>query len=148
MTSSNGRPRLLASRFPLDQISISIPPRGGVRLVCGDCGTWQPWKRGLVKAHPPHPPHPADLCPGSHQQVFIDLTADQLHEARAAAAAHARATARSTRKPRGGLGAPPRSTPDRPADPREGYQQPPPLAPAIHQIAARRSRMRDALRPL
>lgn len=139
MTSSNGRPRLLASRIPLDQISISIPPRGGVQLVCADCGTWQPWKRGLVKAHPPRP---AELCPGSHQQVFVDLTADQLREARAAAAAHARAIARSMRAPHGGLGAPPRPTPDRPASPREGYQQPPPLVPAVHQIAARRTRKR------
>ncbi|CNE77488.1 Uncharacterised protein [Mycobacterium tuberculosis] len=116
MTSGNGRRTLLASRIPLDQ--ISMPADGRARLVCPDCGTWQSWKRGLIKAHPLCPDEAASpKCPGSHQRVLIDVTADQLREMRAGAAAHAWAIARS---------------------PRKGYQQAPPVAPAVHQIAAGR----------
>ncbi|TDB84477.1 hypothetical protein E1264_24500 [Actinomadura sp. KC216] len=117
MTSSNGRRTLLASQIPLDQ--ISMPPGRSPRLVCADCKTWQPWKRGQVRAHPLWPGEAASpKCPGSHQRVFLDLTPDRLRELRAGAAAQARAIARS---------------------PREGYQQAPPVAPAVHQLAGRRS---------
>ncbi|WP_433474941.1 hypothetical protein ACQPZP_40735 [Spirillospora sp. CA-142024] len=116
MTSSNGRRTLLASRIPLDQ--ILMPEGRSPRLVCPDCGTWQIWKRGLVKAHALCPDEAiSPKCPGSHQRVLVDLTSDQLRELRAGAAAHARAIARS---------------------PRDGYQQSPPAAPSVHQIAARR----------
>lgn len=120
MTSSNGRRTVLTSRIPLDQ--ISMPVGRSPRLLCKDCGTWQTWKRGLVKAHPLWPDEAGSpKCPGSHQRVFVDLTPDQLQELRAGASAHARAVARTAR---------------------EGYQQAPPAAPAVHQIAARRPRAR------
>ncbi|MGP4030234.1 hypothetical protein [Actinomadura sp. 3N407] len=115
MTSSNGRRTLLASRLPLDQ--ISMPTGRSPRLVCPDCGTWQIWKRGLVKAHAIRPDEAASpKCVGSHQRVLIDLTSDQLRELRRGAAAQAQAIARSARE--------------------EGYQQAPPIARAVHQIAA------------
>ncbi|GLZ09685.1 hypothetical protein Acsp03_71510 [Actinomadura sp. NBRC 104412] len=95
-----------------------MPAGRSPRLVCPDCGTWQSWKRGMIKAHPLWESEPASpKCPGSHQRVFLDLTSEQLSELRAGAAAHARAIARS---------------------PRDGYQQAPPVPPAVHQIAARR----------
>ncbi|TDD98094.1 hypothetical protein [Actinomadura rubrisoli] len=123
MTSNNGRRTLLASRIPLDQISMSTGR--SPRLVCGDCGTWQVWKRGQVKAHPLRPDESeSPKCPGSHQRVFADLTPEDLQELRAGAAAHARAIARV---------------------PRDEYQQAPPIAPAVHQIAARRCQPRPQM---
>ena len=114
MTSSNGRPKQLLSRMDLDH--ISLPAGRRPRLVCAVCQTWQEWRRGMVVGHATR----ADAevkCPGSHQRVEIDITPEQLRERRAAAVAHADAIARS---------------------PREGFQQAPPVPPAVHQIAVRR----------
>lgn len=116
MTSSNGRRTLLASRMPLDQ--IVMPAGRSPQLVCPDCKTWQIWRRGLIKAHPLRPGEPGSpKCPGSHHRVLVDLTPDELRELRGGAAAHARAIARSARD--------------------GGDQQAPPVARAVHQLAAR-----------
>jgi hypothetical protein len=116
MTSSNGRPLLLASRLPLDQ--ISLPAGRPPMMVCRDCGSWQRWKRGLIRAHPLRQDESGSpKCDGSHQPVRIDITADQLRERRSTAAAHARAVSRTSG---------------------DEYQQMPPVVPAVHQIARRR----------
>lgn len=124
MTSNNGRPKLLAS--DMDVNAISLPDGRRPRLVCADCGSWQEWVRGMISAHPLPPPGDVSLkCPGSHQLVDIDITAEQLRERRATAVAHVRAIARGSRG---------------------GRQQAPPTVPAVHQIAAKRAR-REAVTP-
>lgn len=131
----NGQPVILASSLPPNLISLrgEGEGRGRARVACPACGRWRSIKRGMVTAHRgPHVPGadawPAELrprplrCLGSGQRIRVDLSFEEWWHRDAGAAAHAHAIAPST--------------------PEDGYQQPPPLAPAVHQIAARRTRKR------
>lgn len=82
---NNGRPALRASTT-IPSLLMLYPGTRPV-VACPDCGTWRVLRRGMLPAH-----RAADeysRCPGSGQQVTIDLTPAQWMESLRAAAREA-----------------------------------------------------------
>jgi hypothetical protein len=126
----SSRPSLPVSELPVLDLDLSTD--GKALVVCRDCGCWIRVRRGLVMAH-----NSIDAdrrCPGSAQHLVFDMTAREWASAHAAALnVHRQAV---------------RTAPSRlihPAGRRATAVHTlvyPPIAPAVHQIAARRTAVR------
>lgn len=65
---SNGRPAMLASSMYPNHLALTDRH---TRVACPDCGRWRPVKRQLLF---PHDGDDGDRCPGSGQEIVLDLT--------------------------------------------------------------------------
>lgn len=151
-TRTNGRPALPVSSLPALHLDLAAEGMSAW-LVCPDCRHWVEAVRGLVQTHRPEGPR----CSGSAQKLDFDLTAEQHAARRAAAREFQRAGIGPRRGPVAVLaeGAEPAARHARARSSQQRIETEPrtamaaaleeawskvrriPVAPAVHQIAAR-----------
>lgn len=111
---SNGRPALRASALSVEEILVH--PRERVMVACRECGAWRTLKRSMVTPH--REVSGRGWCSGSGQKVLVDLAVGVWQARRTEAIRQAAQRA--------------------PSDDRLSTPGPPPVAPAVHQLAAAR----------